>query len=59
MKYFLPTLVAYVLAVCTIHYVDDKPWEYAIYVGAICMSLSILIVGFFHKITAKKPTKSS
>ena len=44
MKYSIAIFIAYIISVVTIHYLDNRPWDYAFYSGAIAMFFSVIIV---------------
>lgn len=59
MKYSIAIFIAYLISVVTIHYLDNRPWDYAFYSGAIAMFFSVIIVIIIPELLKKKDKKSS
>ncbi len=59
MKYSISIFIAYIISVVTIRYLDNRPWDYAFYSGAIAMFFSVIIVIIIPELLKKKYKKSS
>lgn len=59
MKYSIAILIAYIISVVTIHYLDNRTWEHSLYAGAIAMFFSVIIVIIIPELLKKKDKKVS
>ena len=59
LEFYYEIFNCYIISVVTIHYLDNRPWDYAFYSGAIAMFFSVIIVIIIPELLKKKDKKSS